>query len=125
MAEVKGEALYPMAIVREKTGLSDRQIRYYEKRGLVKPARSKGNQRLFTGEDIIRLVEIKRYLQRGYTTADIGALLKPRATVPPRPNVPRRIDPRLKSLYPVSSYPSLLETLESLREDEEGGTLRE
>ncbi len=34
------------------TNLTARQIRYYESHELIKPARSKGNQRLYTPQDV-------------------------------------------------------------------------
>ncbi|MBF0843848.1 MerR family DNA-binding transcriptional regulator, partial [Streptococcus danieliae] len=36
-------AVFPMSSVRKLTDLSDRQIRYYEEHGLVKPERNEGN----------------------------------------------------------------------------------
>ena len=49
--------LFPMGIVDRLTELTPRQIRYYEEQGLIKPARTKGNQRLFSFNDVDRLLE--------------------------------------------------------------------
>jgi MerR family glutamine synthetase transcriptional repressor len=57
----------PMRVVKEETGLTSRQIRYYDETGLVFPERTRGNQRLFSEEDIIRLKKIKSLLEEGYT----------------------------------------------------------
>lgn len=47
--------------VAERTGLSLRTIRYYEEVGLVVPsARSQGGFRLYTADDVDRLLVIKR-----------------------------------------------------------------
>lgn len=39
--------LFPIGIVMKLTELSARQIRYYEEHGLISPARTDGNRRLF------------------------------------------------------------------------------
>jgi DNA-binding transcriptional MerR regulator len=57
--------LCTMAEVRRRTGLTERQIRYYETQGLVAPLRSAGRQRLFSLADVERLAEIKRWLDAG------------------------------------------------------------
>ncbi|MFP4660622.1 MAG: MerR family transcriptional regulator [Halanaerobiales bacterium] len=57
----------PMRVVKEETGLTSRQIRYYDETGLVFPERTKGNQRLFSEEDISRMKKIKSLLDEGYT----------------------------------------------------------
>lgn len=57
----------PMRIVKEKTGLTSRQIRYYDQMELIFPERTKGNQRLFSEDDIKRLEKIKSLLDQGYS----------------------------------------------------------
>lgn len=67
----------PMRVVKEKTGLTSRQIRYYDQMKLVFPDRTKGNQRLFSEEDIKRLNKIKSLLEEGYTIEAIKNKLSP------------------------------------------------
>jgi len=67
--------LFSMSIVGELTGLSARQIRYYEQHHLVVPERSKGNRRLFSFNDINRLLEIKTLLDKGMNLAGIQHVL--------------------------------------------------
>lgn len=62
-----GKKNIPMRVVKEETGLTSRQIRYYDEMELVFPERTRGNQRLFSSEDISRLKKIKSLLQEGYT----------------------------------------------------------
>lgn len=57
--------LFSIGIVMKLTDLTARQIRYYEQHELIAPARTSGNQRLFSLHDIDRLVEIKALLERG------------------------------------------------------------
>lgn len=66
---------YPISTVVEVTGLSARQIRYYEQLGLVKPERTSGNHRRFTESDISVLQEIARLKNQGYSLQQIRSML--------------------------------------------------
>jgi MerR family transcriptional regulator, glutamine synthetase repressor len=63
--------LFPISIVMQLTELSARQIRYYEEHQLVAPARTEGNRRLFSLNDIDTLLEIKEMLEQGINLAGI------------------------------------------------------
>lgn len=63
--------LFPISIVMQLTELSARQIRYYEEHELVLPARSEGNRRMFSLNDIDTLLEIKEMLEQGVNLAGI------------------------------------------------------
>lgn len=67
--------------VSEEVGLTPRSIRYYEERGLLKPAaRSEGAYRLYDADDIERLRFIKGLRDdAGFSVADIGRLLEDEA----------------------------------------------
>jgi MerR family transcriptional regulator, glutamine synthetase repressor len=67
--------LFGIGIVMKLTELTARQIRYYEEHGLVAPERTSGNQRLFSFNDVDRLLEIKNYLDKGLNLAGIKLLL--------------------------------------------------
>lgn len=67
--------VYPIAVVRKLTGLSDRQIRYYEQVGLLRPARTAGRRRLFSALDVEALLKIKADMDRGLRTPEIKAAL--------------------------------------------------
>lgn len=54
-----------------RTGLSVSAIRFYEKKGLIKPDRNAGNQRRFEGSDIRRLSFILIAQQIGLSIEDI------------------------------------------------------
>lgn len=64
-------AVLPIGTVMKLTSLTARQIRYYEQNELVFPTRSEGNRRLFSLNDIDRLLEIKDFLSDGMNIADI------------------------------------------------------
>lgn len=67
-------ALFPISIVMQLTDLTGRQIRYYEEHKLIKPARNQGKQRIFSLNDIDRLLEIKELIDRGVNIAGIKAV---------------------------------------------------
>lgn len=66
--------LFPIGIVMQLTELTARQIRYYEEHQLISPARSKGNTRLFSLNDIDKLLEIKDLIDQGVNMAGIKQL---------------------------------------------------
>lgn len=73
-------ALFPIGIVMQLTELTARQIRYYEQQELIEPARTKGNQRLFSFNDVDRLLEIKSLLEKGLNIAGIKQVLAMKET---------------------------------------------
>lgn len=68
-------ALFPIGIVMKLTDLTARQIRYYEQNGLIHPARTEGKQRLFSFNDVDRLLEIKSLIEKGLNIAGIKQVL--------------------------------------------------
>ncbi|WP_026570279.1 MULTISPECIES: MerR family transcriptional regulator [Sediminibacillus] len=67
--------LFSIGIVKSLTDLTARQIRYYEEHNLVHPARTNGNQRLFSFNDVDRLLEIKELIEKGINLAGIKQVL--------------------------------------------------
>ncbi|MEY4480389.1 MAG: hypothetical protein RLZZ267_1067 [Bacillota bacterium] len=70
-------ALFPIGIVMKLTDLTARQIRYYEQHELIVPARTNGNQRLFSFNDVERLLEIKALIEKGVNIAGIKQVVSP------------------------------------------------
>jgi MerR family transcriptional regulator, glutamine synthetase repressor len=70
--------LFPIGIVMQLTELSARQIRYYEEHGLISPARTEGNRRLFSFNDVDRLLEIKDLIEQGVNLAGIKRIFASR-----------------------------------------------
>ncbi|ANE49005.1 transcriptional regulator [Paenibacillus swuensis] len=70
-------ALFPIGIVMKLTDLTARQIRYYEQHELIVPARTSGNQRLFSFNDVERLLEIKALIEKGVNIAGIKQVMLP------------------------------------------------
>ena len=57
--------IYSIGAAAKITSLTPRQIRYYEQQGLIQPARTKGNQRIYSKSELERLKLIKFLLQQG------------------------------------------------------------
>jgi MerR family glutamine synthetase transcriptional repressor len=70
-------ALFPIGIVMKLTDLTARQVRYYEQHELIRPARTSGNQRLFSFNDVERLLEVKALIEKGVNIAGIKQVLQP------------------------------------------------
>ena len=66
-----GDAVFPIGTVMKLTDLTARQIRYYEDQGLIQPERTAGNRRMYSLNDMDRLLEIKDFLDDGYNIAAI------------------------------------------------------
>jgi MerR family transcriptional regulator, glutamine synthetase repressor len=63
--------LFPIGTVMQLTDLSARQIRYYEEHELIIPARTDGKRRMFSLNDIDKLLEIKDLIDQGVNLAGI------------------------------------------------------
>ncbi|GAA5415191.1 HTH-type transcriptional regulator GlnR [Paraliobacillus ryukyuensis] len=68
--------LFSIGIVKSLTDLTARQIRYYEEHQLIHPSRTDGNQRLFSFNDVDRLLEIKELIEKGINLAGIKQVLQ-------------------------------------------------
>lgn len=60
-----------IGIVTEMTGLSTRQIRYYENRKLIFPERTPSGTRKYSFDDIERLMDIAEKIEDGVQTHEI------------------------------------------------------
>lgn len=130
-----------IGVVQELTGLSGRQIRYYEQGGLLTPRRTGGRRRLYTRAEVDHLNEIKEYVRQGMTLDAVRELLRakgklPASGQPAKEELPSAdgaglsgVDlpgelarfpaaerltsrlPRLTSLYPVNNQAGLVQRL--------------
>ncbi|WP_372430736.1 MerR family transcriptional regulator [Lacisediminihabitans changchengi] len=61
----------------DKSNLSQRTIRHYEEVGLLKPAgRSEGGFRLYTHDDLMRLLVIRRMKPLGFSLDEMAEVLR-------------------------------------------------
>lgn len=74
----QAEAYLQIGEVAERTGVTQRTLRFYEEKGLLKPpSRLEGGFRLYSEDDVKRVEQIKR-LQTllGFTLADIKEMVE-------------------------------------------------
>ncbi len=118
--------MYSIGAVQKETGLTGRQIRYYESMGLIQVARTEGNQRRYTDRDIVRLLEIKGLIERNLDVNTVKKLLSQedaevqdssnehKSTASQSSSTNSVIGDKLTSLYPVSNRAELLALLTSM-----------
>ena len=68
------EILYTVPQLSKELGITERAIRFYESKGLVKPGRA-GNTRIFNYKDRARLLIIMRAKKLGFSLNDIKTYL--------------------------------------------------
>jgi DNA-binding transcriptional MerR regulator/methylmalonyl-CoA mutase cobalamin-binding subunit len=69
------ERYHPIAVAARRTGLSGHVIRAWEKRyGAVHPRRTEGNHRLYTDDDIERLIMLRRATETGRSIGQVAGL---------------------------------------------------
>ena len=67
--------VYGISVAAELVGSAPQNLRLYETRGLISPARSQGGTRRYSDNDIARLRQIGRLLDDGLNLAGIAAVL--------------------------------------------------
>ncbi|MDP4162311.1 MAG: MerR family transcriptional regulator [Bacillota bacterium] len=67
----KNKKVISIGVMKELTGLSERQIRYYEERKLIFPERSAGGSRKFSFSDVELLMDIANKIEDGVQTYEI------------------------------------------------------
>ncbi|GAF36610.1 MerR family transcriptional regulator [Lentilactobacillus farraginis] len=55
--------------VENATGISQTKLRYWERKGYIKSAQGKGQNRKFTYGTLMKVYQMKMYLDQGYTLA--------------------------------------------------------
>lgn len=69
-------AILPIGTAIKLTGLTARQIRYYESNQLIEIARSASNQRLFSLDDLQQLLQIKELMNSEHNLERVRDLLE-------------------------------------------------
>lgn len=75
--EKRGRArgVYAISVAADLVGTGVQNLRVYERRGLVSPARTDGGTRLYSDDDIARLRRIADLLEAGLNLAGIAMVL--------------------------------------------------
>ena len=75
-------AVYIISIAAEMAGVHPQTLRFYEKKGLLNPARSRGTQRRYSDRDIARMRAIQHLTQvEGLNLAGAKAVMEMQAQV--------------------------------------------
>ncbi|MCX7790178.1 MAG: helix-turn-helix transcriptional regulator [Chloroflexaceae bacterium] len=76
------ERTYTIKVAARLTGMHEQSLRMYERRGLVRPARSKGNIRRYSDADVEQIRFIKRLVDDlGVNLAGVEVILQMRRQV--------------------------------------------
>jgi len=76
------EPCYTISVVARLVGVHAQTLRTYEREGLVRPTRSRGNIRLFSNQDVSRIQEIKHWVdQLGLNLAGVATMTRLRLQV--------------------------------------------
>lgn len=67
--------VYGISVAAELVGSAPQNLRLYEARGLLSPARSDGGTRRYSNDDLERLREIGRLLEDGLNLAGVATVL--------------------------------------------------
>jgi hypothetical protein len=71
-----GRALYAISVAAQLAGTGQQNIRLYETRGLLRPARTSGGTRQYSDADIAVLLHIGELLEEGLNLAGIAKVLE-------------------------------------------------
>ncbi len=70
---------YTIRVAAQRTGMHEQSLRLYERRGLIAPARTKGNIRRFSDEDIEQVRFIRRLVDDlGVNLAGVEVIIQMR-----------------------------------------------
>ena len=80
MAE-KDQGVFAISVAADMASMEIQNLRVYERRGLVSPGRTPGGTRLYSEQDVDRLVRIRELLGAGLNLAGISKVLELEAAV--------------------------------------------
>ena len=71
------EPRYVISIAAGMLGIQTHTLRYYEKIGIIEPSRSRGNIRLYSERDVVRLRRVKTLMDdMGVNLAGVEVILR-------------------------------------------------
>ena len=77
----KDAAVYAISVAAQMASMEIQNLRVYERHGLVSPDRTPGGTRLYSADDVTRLVRIGELLAEGLNLAGIARVLELEAAV--------------------------------------------
>jgi MerR family transcriptional regulator/heat shock protein HspR len=69
------DAVYAISVAARMASMEIQNLRVYERHGLVSPARTPGGTRLYSADDVTRLIRIGQLLEEGLNLAGIARVL--------------------------------------------------
>lgn len=73
----RGEPIFIISVAARMLGVRTQTLRYYERLGLIEPARTRGNQRMFSQQDIEKVQRIRNLMEDlGVNLAGVEVVLK-------------------------------------------------
>ena len=75
MAASNSTGVFAISVAAEMASMEIQNLRVYERRGLIEPDRTAGGTRLYSQQDIERLVRIRELLAEGLNLAGISRVL--------------------------------------------------
>ena len=75
MAASSSTGVFAISVAAEMASMEIQNLRVYERRGLIEPDRTAGGTRLYSPQDIERLVRIRELLAEGLNLAGISRVL--------------------------------------------------
>ncbi len=113
---VSDELTLTIGALARELGVTTRTIRFYEERGLLRPTRSRGRQRLYTRRDRGHLKLILQHRDAGFTLEEMKELLDLYDDAPGPEGTRRQLERfRDIALARLSGVEARLATLQSLR----------
>jgi MerR family transcriptional regulator/heat shock protein HspR len=73
--------IFAISVAAELAGTTVQNLHAYERRGLLKPARTDGGTRRYSQDDVDRLLDIRDMLDAGLNTAGIARVIALQAEV--------------------------------------------
>jgi DNA-binding transcriptional MerR regulator len=77
----KDRGVFGISVAADLASMEIQNLRVYERRGLVSPDRTAGGTRLYSEDDVDRLVRIRELLGDGLNLAGVGKVLELEGTV--------------------------------------------
>jgi MerR family transcriptional regulator/heat shock protein HspR len=95
MGRTQDRAVYIISVAAELAGVHPQTLRIYERKGLVRPARTAGNTRRYSERDIARLRTIQELTQAGVNLAGVKMIIELQREVE---RVRRELEEQLEAL---------------------------
>jgi MerR family transcriptional regulator/heat shock protein HspR len=70
------KGVYGISVTAEMVGTGVQNLRLYERKGLLEPSRTVGGTRLYSANDVTRLIRITRLLAEGLNLAGVAMVLE-------------------------------------------------